>query len=795
MRKIIGITGLTMLMILLMGAAGFAQSPLQKLRGMVYTSSSLQPIEGAEIAVRPHKSNEAFTKATTKADGTYELTDLSPGRYTIKAKKKGFIEFVISDYQISSGKEAIVDFALETTVFEGETVNITQRNEREFIRPSVHLLKVEDTKRFAASFLDPARVTVSLPGVVNTDNQSNNLVIRGNSPNGVKWRLEGVEVANPNHLPNAGTFSDRISLSGGGQNILSTQLMDNSIFTKGAFEAEYGNALSGVFDMRLRAGNNQNREYTLQAGLIGVDLAAEGPFSKNSKASYLANYRYSFTGLLATMGVTFGGEDIRFQDFSFNLNFPTEKAGTFTLFGVGGLSTNVFTGARSDSAIETGKDRFDIDFSSRVGAVGATHQISLGTRSNLRSVLVLSGISSSRSGKLITDFDQEPIEVERDELTQSYLSFNSTLSHQISNKAYLKTGLFFTQQFNRIQSTFDAGFTGNPVTRVENEGSTSLIEPFVSFQYRPTVQFQLNAGLHGQYLTLNGAFALEPRLNLHFSPNEKHGLSLAYGLHSQQQFPQIYYTRLNTTAEGSFPNRDLDFTRAHHIVLNYQFRPNEDWLFKVEPYYQQLFNVPVVPDVNRHISLINLIEGYVTDSLVNTGSGRNYGIEVMAQKYLSDKFYTLVSGSLYEAKFTAFDGVERDSRFNGNYAVSATMGYENERVTQKGKEKIFGVNLRIVQVGGFLLQPVDTAASIEQQTTVYDQTQGFTERLDDLFRVDLGISFKRNKENKTRTFSIDMQNLTNNQPVAFRVFDVAEQKVVDRLRFGLFPVISYRLEF
>ena len=178
---------------------------------------------------------------------------------------------------------------------------------------------------------------------------------------------------NPIHLSNAGTFSDQLSSSGGGTIILSSQLLDNSTFSTGAFGANYGNSLSGVFDMNLRAGNDEHAEYTLQAGLIGVDLSAEGPISRKSGSSYLVNYRYSFTGLLGALGVTFGGEDIRYQDLAFNLRFPTEKAGTFTVFGMGGRSSNVFTGLRDDSTRIENKERFDIDFTSDMGAIGVTH--------------------------------------------------------------------------------------------------------------------------------------------------------------------------------------------------------------------------------------------------------------------------------------------------------------------------------------------------------------------------------------------------------------------------------------
>ncbi|MCI4667710.1 MAG: TonB-dependent receptor [Bacteroidia bacterium] len=771
-----------------------AQDLTQRLRGRVLDANTYRVLPLSNVKLLDSDESIQF-EATSGEDGKFLLEKVAYGRYQLQVLAEGYETYIIPDFQIGGGKEVVLDFSLQATIFEAAEVEINSKNEREFDRPSIHMIKVEDTEKLAASFFDPARVVASYSGVVQSDNQSNNLIIRGNSPTGIRWRLEGVAIANPNHLPNAGTFSDRISLSGGGQSILSTQLMANSIFSKGAFSAEYGDALSGVFDMRLRAGNNQKNEFTVQAGLIGLDLSAEGPISKKSGSSFLVNYRYSFTGLLAAMGVTFGGEDIRFQDIAFNLSFPTEKAGSFTIFGMGGQSSNVFKGARVDTAIAIGKDRFDIDFGSRTGAIGMTHTISLGTKSSLRTVLSTSRISSSREGKLIENLDNPAVPVEEDELSQGFLTLTTGLTHQVNPKLYLKSGIYLTYQSTRVLSTFRPFGSDSLITRASHEGATQLLRPYLSIRYQAKDWLSLDLGLHAQYLTLNGSFVLEPRVNIHTRLNQRHHLSVAYGLHSQQQLPQIYFTRLSVGGESAFPNQDLGFTQAHHAVLSYKYRHSENLSFSLEPYFQYLFNVPIVPDLNRPISTLNLIEGVITDSLVNEGLGRNYGVEAAVNKYLSDRFYTIITASFYESQYTGFDGEWRDTRFNGNYAFTASLGYEYDRLTKKGKNRVWGANIRIVQTGGLLLQQVDTLASIEQQQTVFDETQGFTDRMDDLFRIDLGFSFKQNRAKRSRVLSLNIQNLTNNQPLAFRVFDIVEQKVVERRRFGMIPVLSYRLEF
>ena len=114
-------------------------------------------------------------------------------------------------------------------------------------------------------------------------------------------------------------------------NLISSQLLSNSDFFTSAFPAEYGNALAGVFDIKLRTGNNENREYAFQAGLLGIDFAAEGPFIKGKEASFLFNYRYSTFGLMVDMSLLPTEQIPRYQDLSFKINLPTKKAGLFSL--------------------------------------------------------------------------------------------------------------------------------------------------------------------------------------------------------------------------------------------------------------------------------------------------------------------------------------------------------------------------------------------------------------------------------------------------------------------------------
>ena len=357
----------------------FSQQITQTVRGTVYDSETHQPLPGASVYL---KDTDSGLGATADDQGNFRIAEVPIGRHVLKSSFVGYETFTIPDLLVQAGKETVLELALVQAAKNLNEVVVQGKTEPsvETIDPvSSRTFSVEETRRYAATFFDPARLATSFPGVVGTNDQANHISVRGNSPNSMLWRLEGVDVVNPNHLSNAGTFNDRRVQNSGSQSILSTQVLDNSTFLSGAFPARYGNAIGGVFDMHLRKGNNQQHEYTAQLGLIGLEFAAEGPFKKDTKSSFLANYRYSTVGLLTNViGLDFGGENISYQDLSFNLSFPTEKAGEFTVFGVGGLGSNVFKAPRDSADWETEEDRYDVTFTNNMGALGIAHALSLG---------------------------------------------------------------------------------------------------------------------------------------------------------------------------------------------------------------------------------------------------------------------------------------------------------------------------------------------------------------------------------------------------------------------------------
>lgn len=758
----------------------FAQTT-QTIRGQVIDIDTRNPLFGANVLLLPDS-----TVASTDSSGVFRFEQVEIGRYQLMVSYVGYEPYFEPEILLESGKEIVLPISLKENPSLLTTVVVSAENP-DVIQPlSVQSISVEQILRYPATFFDPARLVGTFAGVVNNNDQTNGISVRGNSPNGIAWRLEGVDIVNPNHTANAGTFSDRPTQNGGGVNILSAQLLDRSYFYKGTFSAEFGNALSGVLNMALRPGNNEKAEYTAQIGLIGIDVAAEGPISKKKGSSYLVNYRYSTIGLLSQMGLDLGDETINFQDLSFNFTFPTKKGGEFTLFGMGGLSENIFESPIDTADWEFEKDQFNIRFRSQMGAVGATYLTPVGKNGNWKTVIAASSTESTRIGEELSE-RRNIIGIETDTLRQTRYSIHSRFQFKLENGTNLQIGalathqVFYNRSFAQMQDTLAFG-----------DGEGLLLQPYMQWSAQVTPKFRLNVGVHAVYFGLNSSTSLEPRFSARYYMDNTSSFNVAYGLHSQQQPLNLYYSTFN---EGQ-SNRSLEFTRAHHFVLGYKKNFSKALSLNVEAYYQDLFDVPITfQDNPSSFSALNILEENFDEALVNEGTGMNYGLEVSLQQQLTDDTYYLINATYYESKYKGSDGVLRDNRYNGNYIFNATVGKEYKWEKESGRVDILGLNLRVVYLGGLRETPIDEVTSAFEGKTVYFEDQAFSLQLDDYFRTDLRVYFKRNRPRFSTTLALDVQNISNQQNLSLNYFDTFQGQTLERYQLGLIPILSYRIEF
>ncbi|GAO43432.1 TonB-dependent receptor [Flavihumibacter petaseus] len=756
----------------------------QTLRGQVTDQLLQTPVAGATVSL-PALNR----KTVTDQQGYFRFDQVPIGIQQLNITHTGYQEIWMDNLNLISGKEMVLSVPMQLSIKSEAEVVVKAKALRtkplnELSVVSARAFSVEETQRYAAAVNDPLRMATSFAGVVGSDDGGNNIVIRGNAPSGLLWRMEGVDIPNPNHFASANS-------SGGGISILSAQLLSTSDFVTGAFAAEYGNALGGAFDLHLRKGNNEKREYTAQIGMLGLNLAAEGPFSKHYKGSYLVNYRYSTLQLLGKLGLDIGTGSTDFQDLSFNINLPAGKAGTFTLFGFGGQSAQNFDTETDPVKWETEADRYGGKYEGKTGVAGMTYSLPIGKKIQWKTRIAYS-LQENQYDERYAERPDSILNTYKESYDTRKMIANTAIQYQLSNKHAFSGGLTFTGiRFNYLQHSREN--PGDPVLeRINTTGNTGTVQAFAQWQYRMSEKWMVTGGLHFLQLMLNNTNAIEPRVAIRYDADRKNSFAFGYGSHSQIQGMGVYFAETPDGSTHSLPNKNLDLTRAQHFVLSYNRLLGKGLKLRAEAYYQMLADVPISIYDTSTFSTLNIMEDFVTDPLVNNGKGRNYGLEISFEKQLRNHFYLLFSNSFYKSLYTAADGVERNTRFNGGLASTLTAGKEFVHHTNK---RSFGVNGKLVYLGGYRDTPINFEASEQLGYTKYYENLAFSQQMPAYFRMDIRLSMKWNRPRHTSTLSLDVQNLTNRANIYGRRYDPLKGEIINEHMTGIIPVLNYAIQF
>jgi hypothetical protein len=758
-----------------------AQQYTQTIRGTVNNKLIGTPISGAIISI-----NASSTLSdTSDVNGMFEFNNVTVGRHTISIHAEGYNDVLMTDVLLNSGKELVLNIQMDEIAKTFRTIKTKAKSNKlssnnDMATVSAVSFSVEETQKYAAAVNDPARMATSFAGVVGADDGNNTIVIRGNSPAGMLWRMEGIDIPGPNHFSSFNGAS-------GGVSIISAQLLGNSDFYTGAFPAEYGNALSGVFDLRLRKGNASKREYTVQFGLLGLDLASEGPLSKKG-GSYLVNYRYSTLGMLKKLGIDLFGSTL-FQDLSFNVQFPKSKLGQFSVFGFGGLSNQFQNASKDSSQWKYLMDRYNISYTSNTGVLGITHQMALGKNSSIKNILLKSNNTLTDKGDYYENDYNTTYTHWKNQVVNSKLSFHSIFNHRINSTMHLRAGVLLNHwTFSATQKSLDTLKTLR--TYADSKSETNYGQAYAQLRWKLGKNTSVFGGFHSMFLTLNKTYSIEPRFSIKQQLTKNKSISVAYGNHAQIQLPWVYFVDV-TQSDGSNynPNKQLGFSRANHYVLSYEYYFNNHSRVKMETYYQDLYNIPTDGGT---FSLQNMIFGSQAIPLKNEGKGKNYGMELTMERTLTQGWYYLVSGSLYNSTFTTGNGKWHDTRFNGNFALSATAGKEFHL---KGDKKILGLNFKTLWYGGYRQTPIDFEKSKMYNTEILDESRINSIQLPNYFRTDFKISYRLNHAKFNSIWSLDIQNVSNRKNLAGSYYDVDKQEVKKWYAAPLIPILSYKIEF
>ncbi len=766
--------------------SGFSQANLkQTLRGVVVDRETQIPLPGVNIILLDTDPQQG---TISDESGYFRFEQVTIGTQTVQASYIGYKTQILDNITLSSAKEKIIKIELEESVTEIDEVVIKATVHKDkplnkMATISARSFTVDETNRYPGSYGDPARMAANYAGVMSVRDNRNDIIIRGNSSTGLLWRLDGVEIPNPNHFAASGT-------TGGPITILNNNLLTNSDFLTGAFPAEYGNALAGVFDLKMRNGNNEKREYWAEFGYNGLEFGTEGPFSKKSNASYLITYRYSLVDIIDLLGAEV--ETTKYQDLTMKLNFPLKK-GRLSFIGMGGTSYIEMFDSNDDQKDWTFENwGEDLSNGSDIGSMALSYVHFFGTKTRLQTALSLYGSEVTTQIDTFYNVASQIGNWAGEKSSEVKASFTSHLNTKINPKNTFNLGVKIDRYFvNFADSSMRYG-QFRIDTDVKEE--FDLFQGYAQFKHKFTDDKELYLGLHAQYLDMNNTYSFEPRMGFNWNLNDKNSVKIGYGLHSQTQLRIIYFTQTQLD-DGSliYTNKNLDFSKSHQIIAGYDHLFSTNLRLKLEAYYQYLYDIPVKKSMPEYSVLNYGAEYFIerVDSLTNDGTGENYGLELTLERFLDNNFYFLITSSIYQSSYKGYSGNKRSTAFNGNFAINILGGYE----APFRKNNAFIIGLRTTYAGGRPYVPYDVNATIQQQTEVLDWDRAYEIQQEDYFRINLRLGIKRNKPKFNVEIAMDLQYRTNYTSVYEHRIDPLTGKIYHNYEMALYPMASYRIQF
>ncbi|MEY2829920.1 MAG: hypothetical protein RIQ33_1778 [Bacteroidota bacterium] len=767
----------------------------QAVKGNVMDKETHELLVGAILIMTDDSTLQ--TACNTDLDGNFIFKNINVGKHNFSCKMIGYATITLQNILVTSGKQVVLNFELETSLHQLKEIKIKADKPfviNEMAAVSARTFDVQETERYAGSRQDPARMASNFAGVSGTDDSRNDIVVRGNSPLGVLWRMDDIAIFNPNHFNIPGS-------TGGPVSIINNKTLANSDFFTSAFPAEYGNSTSSVFDLKLKNGNKDKYEGTAQFGVMGAELAAEGPISKKHQSSFVIAYRYATLDWLNALHIPIGTNSIpKYQDATIKLNFPISKKGTITLFGIGGKSdidliVSKYTSAPTETYGENDRDQF---FKSNMGVAGISYQHK---------------ISSTAFTKIIVSKQYQMVDAHHTRIyrnadykidsTKAILGYNFAtgknalawfLNKKMGAQHTLKAGINVDEYLIQLKDSIRE-FTTNWQNRWNYDGSAFLIQPYVQYKFRITDSLILTAGIHSQIFTLNNySKSFEPRLGIKKILKHNQTLSFGTGLHSQLQPMYTYFYHYPTSSANQMHNINMGFTKSFHLVLGYDKVLNKNLRFKSEIYYQYLFNVPIETKAGSSFSLLNMgsgFERFFPDTLKNKGTGKNYGIEFTLEKFFSKGFYYMITGSLYNSKATGNDGIERNTDFNGNFVINGLCGYE------KGisKKSTFTTGAKITYGGGKRFSDYDLAKSKVFGDGVIVQSSRNTHQTKEYFRADLKLGIRINSKKLAHEVAIDLVNILRNKNILSIEYNADKNSTFKKYQLGFLPLFYYKVDF
>lgn len=769
------------IILLLLTCKCFSQEETQSVRGMVLERNTKSPLPGAVISIQQEDKNN-YT--TSDLNGDF-IIKVPLGRCNISVSYFGYTNFSLNNLLVQSGKEIVLEILLEEKVDQLDEIVIRPKIEKDepinkMATASARLLSTEEADRYAGSWSDPARMVSNLAGVASANDSRNDIVIRGNSPTGIQWRLDGFEIANPNHF---GTIGG----TGGNVGLINNNQLSNSDFYTGAFPAEFGNLTSGLFDLKLRNGNSYKSQYLFSMGFNGIEFGAEGGFFSKSNASYLINGRYSFLQSLEAIGFDVAGTKggiPKYQDITIKLNFPIKNSNLSVIMLTGASKIKFHDDMNDKNEWTTNDLGEEVDLKSKQLFSGLNYTYRFNNNTRLENRISLQTFSSILYYYTLGYMNSSKNIYTSSDMNENRISYSSKLLKKIDSKNNLTTGIG-TDMF--MTSFFYNHYPNGVPTVINDKKNTSfLFKAYLQWQHKFNDNISILPGIYSQVFSLNKDYSIEPRLGFQWKLTSTLVFGASTGLYSQLQPFSIYFYE----KDGKMVNNHIQMTRSWQSVLSIDKKLESSWRIKAEIYYQLLYEVPIILEIPEQ-SILNIGGNHNNEwnfAFENKGKGYNYGVELTIEKFFENNWYFMITASLYESKYRGYDKILRDTRFNGKFALNTLAGYEFKISTNT----LMSFNLKVSFMGNKRYTPSYSDNGIDIK---YDYTQINSQKLPDYFRADFNVNIKTNYKNFSLEYFFEIDNLTNNKNIWSRYYNANQQRIKSTYQQKIMPMGGLRIYF
>jgi hypothetical protein len=749
----------------LSAAALTARAETGQLLGKVVDRATQEPLPLANVQVLGTPLG-----ASTDSDGMFSISSVPFGTFQVRISLVGYEPLVLSDVVLKAGKptELLARLSQVPVGLEGVEVTASYFQKTPDFPTSVQRLSYEEIRRSPGGFEDVVRAISVLPGVAQAQPGRNDLVVRGGAPSENLFLLDNIEIPNINHFGTQGS-------TGGPLSFINLDFVRETSFSTGGFGVRYGDKLSSVLDIDLRAARSDRigGKATVSATQFGVNL--EGPTGQDG--SFIFSARRSYLDFIfKASGFSFVPE---YWDFLGKFDYSLGPSERISVVGIAALDdVNYFN--------ETADDRYD---NARILGT-AQHQYAAGATWEHLFRHGLTTVTLSRNEVRYDGSQRDSM------LNPIFLNNSREAETGVKADLLLKTGdgmmeFALGTQVKRVEGLytiflpeFVSSFGDTLSVDLDNErgaGTKGSAYAQVSGMLLPHLQLTVG-GRVDYFSVITTKFYATPRASLVLNLSPTTNLTGSAGLY--RQFPSYIWL------VGNPSNTDLKAMRVAQYVLGVEHYPREDVKVRFEAFAKRYTEYAASLD-RPYLVMANTGAGYGGaeqnfdsfgfDHLASGGSGRALGIELLVQKKLSEiPAYGIASLTLSDTRFTGFDGIERPGSFDQRLLFNLSGGYRfDER---------WEASLRFRLATGAPYTPY--AADGSQEPGLYN-----TERFPIAHTLDLRVDRRWNFAGWSLIGYVDIQNVYNNPVVSSVRWDPRTGQQVFNESIGLLPSIGISAEF